>query len=401
MARSLPVVAPNPTSTGRLARSWNAATRKCPPFESAPCPPFLSSAGSKGGVVDPAASPSSPPHLRSSGEGTQTNRGTVVTNSHSSPLAGFLITRLQASPNTGEGARGPVPPGFEGVGFRKGRRRLGPVPDTFGASGVVGVGDEDVPNTAQAQDEADPPIETERGNMNLQGQDWDTVVIRKKAPSGSAAKDKDAINAVRANANDGNQARENEKHWRSPTQEVARLKTFGTDAEGRMRVRGKSSANKTMLTRRVNLEQARRSGAEVDAVKKCAWTNRLASIGTDREAMADAGTPERWHDRQRGWQQSCGSRTRQERRETRERDGRLPSRSRVVRPQKGHHASTARQENDAIAAGTDDQRKTAGHPRVRKRKSNPQPTSAGENRESTWCETEGQKRKEINPSETE
>jgi len=33
--------------------------------------------------------------------------------------------------------------------------------------------------------------------MNLQGQDWDTVVIRKKAPSGSAAKDKDAINAAR------------------------------------------------------------------------------------------------------------------------------------------------------------------------------------------------------------
>lgn len=37
--------------------------------------------------------------------------------------------------------------------------------------------------------------------MNLQGQDWDTVVIRKKAPSGSAAKDKDAINAVRDRGN--------------------------------------------------------------------------------------------------------------------------------------------------------------------------------------------------------
>ena len=50
--------------------------------------------------------------------------------------------------------------------------------------------------------------------MNLQGQDWDTVVIRKKAPSGSAAKDKDAINAVRD--------RGNTTPWKPPTTTTTR-----------------------------------------------------------------------------------------------------------------------------------------------------------------------------------
>lgn len=49
--------------------------------------------------------------------------------------------------------------------------------------------------------------------MNLQGQDWDTVVVRKKAPSGSAAKDKDAINAVRDRGNHRRRRRRDGGRW--------------------------------------------------------------------------------------------------------------------------------------------------------------------------------------------